>query len=485
MTHLLDSIACFISLESQDNKVRRAVQESISGNLLALPFRFLTDAFAKLGKPGLARFGTLMQKLAFLVTAVMIFSLWLPVFASDKEILAVISLLSLFLYIGGSILGGSEKRQISSIDAIVILFLGVNVVAAFASRYFEPSLKGLAKLVVYVSSYFLFSAVANTPRRRLILLTAAVAGGLIAAVYGLYQYKIGVAPLATWEDPSVETQATRIYSTLGNPNLLAGYLIPLVSISGSMFIASIDARRWIYSVITAPVCLILIAATVLTGSRGGFMGIAVALATLFLISSGWCWQKYPKSRPVIISLAVVLPLIAGACVFLVPSMQQRVTSIFSGWQHSSNAFRLHVYESSLQMFKDNWWIGVGTGNQAFRNAYGLYMNSRFDALGTYCVPLEIAVEAGIFALTTFAIFFVSLLGRAHIAFYSKTIGWERWLCVGIASALFGIAAMGFVDTVFYRPQIHFIFWLLAGTLVTASLQSGAQKNQFDSPDIGS
>ncbi len=55
-------------------------------------------------------------------------------------------------------------------------------------------------------------------------------------------------------------------------------------------------------------------------------------------------------------------------------------------------------------------------------------------------------------LMTFGVFFVSLLGRAHTAFYSKTIGWERWLCAGIASALFGIAAMGFVDTVFYRPQ---------------------------------
>ncbi len=482
---MLNSIACGMSLESQDNKVKKALHESISGNIVAWPFRLLSEAFAKLGNPSVAKLGTLMQKFAFLITALMIFSLWLPIFASDKEILAVVSLSSLILYIGGSILGGSEKRQISACDAVVILFLGINVVAAFASRYFEPSLKGLAKLVVYVSSYFLFSAVANTPRRRLVLLVAAVAGGLVAAVYGLYQYKIGVAPLATWEDPSVESQATRIYSTLGNPNLLAGYLIPLVSISGSMFIASIDARKWLYSVITAPICLILIAATVLTGSRGGFMGIAVALATLFLISSAWCWSKYPKSRLVIIGLAVVLPLIAGACIYLVPSMQQRVVSIFAGWQHSSNAFRLHVYESSLQMFKDNWWIGIGTGNQAFRMAYGLYMNSRFDALGTYCVPLEIAVEAGIFALIAFGVFFVSLLGRAHIAFYSQTIGWERWLCAGMASALFGIAAMGFVDTVFYRPQVHFLFWLLAGTLVTASIQAGARKSDIEKSDFGS
>ncbi len=109
------------------------------------------------------------------------------------------------------------------------------------------------------------------------------------------------------------------------------------------------------------------------------------------------------------------------------------------------------------MFKDNWWIGVGTGNQPFRNAYGLYMNSRFDALGTYCVPLEIAVEAGIFALMTLGVFFRFTFGPCPYRFYSKTIGWERWFCAGIALALFGIAAMGFVDTVFYRPQVHFIF----------------------------
>lgn len=477
MNQLLDAISCQLSLEPQDNRLKKALQESFLANLIALPYRFLSQAFAKAGNANLGKVGSLFQLLAFIITAIMIFSLWLPQFASDKETLAYVSLLSLILYIGGSLLGGKEKRTVSAVDGLVVLFLGVNLVAACASRYFVESLPGLAKMIVYVSSYFLFSSVANTPRRRLILMLAAVAGGLVAAAYGLYQYKIGVAPLATWEDPSVESQATRIYSTLGNPNLLAGYLIPLAAVSCSMSIATIESKKWLFALLSGPTSLILIAAIVLTGSRGGFMGIAAALIALFLISSGWCWSKYPKVRPFIIALAVVLPLIAAGLVFLVPSMQQRVVSIFAGWQHSSNAFRLHVYQSSLEMFKDNWWFGVGPGNKAFRLAYGLYMNSRFDALGTYCVPLEIAVEAGIVALGVFAAFFVSLLGRAHLAFYSKAIGWERWICAGMAAALFGIAAMGMVDTVFYRPQVHFIFWLLAGCLVAASLQARANDNQ--------
>lgn len=471
MTHLLDTISCQLSLEPLDKKLKKALEESFLANLLAMPYRLIEQAVEKLNIASLAKVGSLFQIVSFVITAVTVFSLWLPKFASEKDTLAYVFLLALALYIGGGILGGKEKRQVSSCDTLVLLFLGVNLVAACASRYFDDSLRGLAKLIVYVSTYFLFSAVANSPKRRLILLLSAVAGGLVAASYGLYQYKIGVAPLATWEDPSVESQATRIYSTLGNPNLLAGYLIPLVAIASSMFVGAIESRKWLLALICAPSALILIAATVLTGSRGGFMGIAAALAVLFVISSGWCWAKYPKARPLIIGLAVALPVIAGACIFIVPSMQQRVLSIFAGWQHSSNAFRLHVYQSSLEMFKDNWWFGVGPGNKAFRLAYGLYMNSRFDALGTYCVPLEIAVEAGVFALIVFAAFFVSLLGRAHLAFYSKSIGWERWLCAGMAAALFGIAAMGMVDTVFYRPQVHFIFWLLAGCLVSSSLQA--------------
>lgn len=477
MTPLLDMISCQLSLEPLDKRLKNALQESFLANLLAMPYRLLSQGLAKLGNANLAKVGSALQVFSFVATALMIFSLWLPQFASDKETLAYISLGSLLLYISGSLLGGKEKRQVSAVDGLVVLFLAINLVSACSSRYFQESLPGLAKLIIYVSSYFLFSSVANTPRRRLILMISSVAGGLVAATYGLYQYKIGVAPLATWEDPSIESQATRIYSTLGNPNLLAGYLIPMAAVSSSMMVGAIASKRWILALIAAPCALILIAATVLTGSRGGFMGIAAAMAVLFLISSSWCWAKYPKTRPVILGLAVVLPLLAGACVILVPSMQQRVVSIFAGWQHSSNAFRLHVYQSSLEMFKDNWWFGVGPGNKAFRLAYGLYMNSRFDALGTYCVPLEIAVEAGILALAVFAAFFVSLLGRAHLAFYSKTIGWERWLCAGMAAALFGIATMGMVDTVFYRPQVHFIFWLLAGCLVSASLQARSSDNQ--------
>jgi hypothetical protein len=60
---------------------------------------------------------------------------------------------------------------------------------------------------------------------------------------------------------------------------------------------------------------------------------------------------------------------------------------FAGSEHSSNAYRIYVWRASAKMFMDNWWFGVGPGNSTFPLAYGLYMKSGFDALGTYCVPL--------------------------------------------------------------------------------------------------
>ena len=58
------------------------------------------------------------------------------------------------------------------------------------------------------------------------------------------------------------------------------------------------------------------------------------------------------------------------------------------------------------MFKDNWLLGIGVGNKNFREIYGLYMKTGFDALSAYNIYLETAVESGIFALIAFLGFYL-------------------------------------------------------------------------------
>lgn len=109
------------------------------------------------------------------------------------------------------------------------------------------------------------------------------------------------------------------------------------------------------------------------------------------------------------------------------------------------------------MFKDNWLLGIGVGNQNFREIYGLYMKTGFDALSAYNIFLEIAVESGIFALIAFVGFLITLVKNA-VNFILKST--EAKSVIIVSSAVISIVAVcihGMVDTVFFRPQIQFVF----------------------------
>jgi putative inorganic carbon (HCO3(-)) transporter len=419
------------------------------------------------GKVQSNKFGSYVLTLSFATTLLLFIVLPLPQFASDKEGLAVLPLIGMSLWLLGNMLGGKEHRPATATDALVILFIGINLLATVSSHYFFPSLKGLSKMLVYASSYFLMSnQLTSHPRRKLWLIIALVAVGTLVAAYGLYQYKIGVAPLATWEDPNVENKTVRIYSTLLNPNLLAGYLVPLVPLSMSLAVAALVNKQLWLSLPASGCTFILITATFLSGSRGGYLGMIASIAAFGSICAGWLWHHQRKARPYIVTIAFLLPVLCFVVVKALPSFEQRFASIFAGREHSSNSFRMNVWLSSLAMLRDNWWLGIGVGNQAFVLAYGLYMHAGFDALGTYCVPLEVAVETGAAGLLIFVLILIAALCRGHISFWCPTANWQRWLTAGVSSAMIGLIIHGLVDTVFYRPQVQFIFWLTLAILLS-------------------
>lgn len=432
-------------------------QSKIFGIWLAVK-RFVTGAFK------LPAIGNFLQFISYVMVAVLFLILPAPMFAEDKYYLAALVIAAFGLRVLGSLLSGKEKYSPTTLDLLVLAFAGMNIIATLGSHYLSASVKGLMKMAVYFISYFLFAwTIQESPKKRGVAIVASLLiAGLVVSLHGLWQYKIGVAPLATWEDPNVEDKTTRIYSFLRNPNLLAGYLVPLIPVSlGAAIMAFVEGgwKRFL-SVPLLGVSALITVATVLTGSRGGYMGIAAGIGALGFVVAHLLWSAKPKVRPLLIGVLVVLPVVLLGVLHMFPKYEQRILSIGAGWGHSSNAYRLNVYKSSLRMFLDNWWLGIGPGNSTFKLAYGLYMRTGFDALGTYCVPLEVAVETGIIGLFSFAWMILAAMTRAHLNFWNSFAGSERWLCAGAAAGLLGMMVHGLVDTVYYRPQVQFIFWLL-------------------------
>ena len=115
------------------------------------------------------------------------------------------------------------------------------------------------------------------------------------------------------------------------------------------------------------------------------------------------------------------------------------------------------------MFKDNWLLGIGVGNQNFREIYGLYMKTGFDALSAYNIYLETAVESGIFALLAF-LGFISYNMYLAIKYLLKRKNTHSiYIAIALLSII-GLLVHGLVDTVFFRPQIQFVFWIMVGII---------------------
>ncbi len=467
---LISQIANIASLSGLDSAWQKALQTS---SLVGIGGAF-KESISKLDGDTVRKAGSFLQLLGFAVTLVLFAALGMHYFVNDKILLGEIALTGFALWLTGYLLGGNESRRANAIDITVLIFFATNIVATFASHYLMPSVDGLAKLVIFVCSYFYLSAVLqNSPKRKLIVVSWLVLMGVVQSLYGFQQFINHVQPLATWEDPTVESQGTRIFGWLDNPNLLAGYLIPICPLALALGFSALSARKFLLAALPLIAAAIICVAIVLTGSRGGYLAIAGAAASISFMAVARLWIAKPKARIFIIVLCVAIPILLLLGLHFVPSFEQRVTSIFAGREHSSNSYRINVWIASWRMFLDNWWIGIGPGNKTFRLAYGLYMVSGFDALVTYCVPLEVAVESGVVGLLACACMLIALFARAHISFWSsnanpadKSLSLEQWLTAGATAAIVGLLAQGMVDTVFYRPQVDFIFWLVVALIVT-------------------
>ena len=147
----------------------------------------------------------------------------------------------------------------------------------------------------------------------------------------------------------------------------------------------------------------------MSGCRGAYLGLFFEMVSIALLTYKLLKPIYQK---IFLFFAGIFSFISIAFIMLTSSLRARILSIFAMRSDSSNSFRFNVYSSCIEMFKDNWLLGIGVGNQNFREVYGLYMRTGFDALSAYNIYLEMAVESGIFALISFLAFVIYNLIKA-------------------------------------------------------------------------
>ncbi len=391
---------------------------------------------------------------------------------ASTEIIGIVSFFVPMLVVLKVVMTKGEKIELECCNFYLLIYLLICFISNFTSSMPSQSLYGFMKTLIYFAFYFSMCQFLKN-KKNFILPILFVIAILVSAecVFALIQNSVGIQNISTWQDTSYvnpEDVLTRVYGTLKpyNPNLFATYLIagfPALLGFFAIFLKKCKLKSTILSLIWVLICALVI---FLTGCRGSYIAILVIILGIIYASFQIIFNDYNSEKlKKLWKTAVAFFTICGAgFLALHHGILQRILSMFILRGDSSTSFRMNVYNSAVQMFQDNWLYGIGVGNKVFREVYGLYMLSGFDALSCYCVFLEMAVESGILALLTYLAFLVSLLFTGFKNFInSKDYNHKVLLFVAFISIL-AVMFHGLVDTVYFRPQVQYIFWTMAAIL---------------------
>ena len=385
----------------------------------------------------------------------------------SSDVIGFVALITIFLTFVKILTNPDITVRAKSFELWLLAYFMLVIVSLAGSTLFHLSLKGFFKTFTYMAFYFSMVQYLKENKSKIPYILGTI--GLcisFEAVVGFLQNFAHVEEISTWQDVSSlnpEEVMTRVYGTLKpyNPNLLGGYFVVGIPALYGLAAYYLADRKFNVSLVWL-ICALLSSVTLfLTGCRGSYMGMMVIMLGIFAVSAKYLWQNY---KQIYLSIVGAVVAFATAALLLVSSLRARVLSIFAMRQDSSNSFRFNVYHSSWEMFKDNWLLGIGVGNQNFREIYGLYMKTGFDALSAYNIFLEIAVESGVFALFAFLGFLVTLIKNA-VKFILKSSDTKNVILVSACViSVCAVCVHGVVDTVFFRPQIQFVFWTMVAVL---------------------
>ncbi len=268
---------------------------------------------------------------------------------------------------------------------------------------------------------------------------------LVVSSVGLAQKFLGVTAEGIWVDPQqFPDLKVRVFSTLVNPNILAGYLVLVIAYATAWGTTLREKYVRIgcgLAGVLATWCLLY------TYSRGNWLA-CVALLLAFCLFYSW-----KALLPVILAGGVGLA-VGGAAVW------QRLGSILNG-QDTSIALRMAYFRSTKWIIEAFPW---GVGWYGYRFVYPTYNYYLADesVIMYHChnIFLNVWAELGIQGLLAFLLVWGMFIYNAVQLSKTSKNPWLLAMGRGYVLASIGIAVGGLTDHVYFNTQMGLLFWTL-------------------------
>lgn len=295
-------------------------------------------------------------------------------------------------------------------------------------------------LIKAVIMFIVMVNVVRTERRLKLLILLALAVSVYLSINAINDYRQGIFRLG-----SLENNTNRVGGSIGglfeNSNDLALHFVTMVPIA---FALALEKRGLLRKVVYLTTAVLMIAAIVVTFSRGGFLGL---IASAFVFT-----RKLGRRNRVGATAAFVLAAILF--VTLAPgSYSGRLSTIFNSAADTtgSSSARSEILQRSIIVALRYPLFGVGLGNFHHRS---------IGELVTHNAYTQVAAEIGIPAMICYMMFLLHPLKRLRqIEQETYERSSERhfyYLAVGLQASLVGYMVASFFAAVAYQWYIYYL-----------------------------
>jgi O-antigen ligase len=381
---------------------------------------------------------TLSYAALFLFTAVLYArpSDWYasPVVASLALIIAIVTLV---LFVPSQL---SLERTLTALPSeikLVLLFcltglLSIPMAIDPAQAWQEFSGTFIRCIVIFL----VIVNVVRTPARLKGLMMLAIITAVWLSLSAINDYRLG---LMTVEGYRVAGRGGGIFA---NSNDMALFLVTLVPITVALLVRT---RNMLLKVLGIVCALLMVLATVLTYSRGGFIALVIGLGFM-------CWKISPQRRWQMMLLGAVL--VAGILLLAPGGYGRRLASIVIPSLDSvgSSDARRGELTRSLYVAVRHPLLGIGMGNYQ--------PNMSYRGLVTHNAYTQVAAEMGALALICYTMFIVVPFRKLG-QIVRETLGPSMrtnsyYLAVGLQASLLVYLVASFFASVAYLWYVYYL-----------------------------
>jgi putative inorganic carbon (HCO3(-)) transporter len=441
--------------------------------------------------------GTLREPLVGLLATLLLGLLWAWLRAELPAVPALIAMPVLALTLAAWLLRGAVRREIRLRTPFLLfpllLFIGTATLSLWDGV--ELQVYGLPELLKWLQILALFWLVVDhTDARRLPWLVGGLLLiGVFQAALGLWQF--GLRGTGPDHFVILGDRFYRAYGTFEQPNPYAGYLGLVFPLGVGLLVDSVTRRYGMRGfgirgrgphpdLPNYRITALLLFATVLMGaalvaswSRGGWLGMGAAGVVMVtaLPRRGWIGL-------LLVTLVLVGTLGLDATDLLPASISARLTDFTQyvrfedvrgvGINDANYAVleRLAHWQAALEMWRANFWSGVGFGD--YEPAYADFQLLNWPiALGhAHNYYLNVAAETGVLGLSAYLVLWGAVFWQTWRVTRRAPVGsWRRGLAIGLLGAWTHLSVHHLFDNL-YVNNVHLHIGVMLGLVAVLATQ---------------